>query len=93
MPRRRGKIGKTPKREFIYKEEGQDYAQILRLLGNGRVECNCLDAGKNRICTIGVKLRKVRMNAGDLILVRLKDSCDDIAVVIHKYYPEEAYEL
>ena len=33
------------------------------------------------------------MNAGDLILVSLRDFGDDKADVIHKYYPEEAYEL
>ena len=25
------------KRELLYKEEGQEYAQIIALLGNGRV--------------------------------------------------------
>ena len=32
------------------------------------------------------------MNAGDLILVSLRDP-DDKADIIHKYYPEEAFEL
>ena len=103
MPRGRGKGGKTrkrgknlqhgEKRELIYKEEGQEYGQILRLLGNGRVEVNCCD-GNKRMCTIRGKLRnRVWMNAGDLILVSLRDFGDDKADVIHKYYPEEGYEL
>ena len=33
------------------------------------------------------------MNAGDLILVSLRDFGDDKADIIHKYYPEEAFEL
>ena len=34
------------------------------------------------------------MGAGDLILVSLReDFGDDKGDVIHKYYPEEAYEL
>ena len=33
-----------------YKEEGQEYAQVLRMLGNGRLEAMCFD---------GVKVRRV----------------------------------
>ena len=80
------------KRELLFKEEGQEYAQILRLLGNGRVEANCMD-GVKRNCSIRGKLRnRVWMNAGDLILVSLRD-IGDVADVIHKFYPEEAFEL
>ena len=103
MPRGRGKGGNKRKkgknqvigerRELLYKEEGQEYGQILRLLGSGRVEVNCFDNVK-RLCTIRGKLRhRVWMNAGDLILVSLRDFGDDKADIIHKYYPEEAFEL
>ncbi|CAI5032068.1 CGH_1_HP_G0103040.mRNA.1.CDS.1 [Saccharomyces cerevisiae] len=38
---KKGRRGKNdsdgPKRELIYKEEGQEYAQITKMLGNGRV--------------------------------------------------------
>ena len=82
------------KRELIIKEEGQDYGQILRLLGQGRVEANCFDGGIKRMCTIRGKLRnRVWINAGDIILVSLREFGDDKADVIHKYYPEEAFEL
>ena len=81
------------KRELIIKEEGQKYAQILRMLGQGRVEANCFD-GTKRMCTIRGKLRnRVWVNAGDIILVSLREFGDDKADVIHKYYPEEAFEL
>ena len=81
------------KRELFIKEDGQEYAQILRLLGNGRVEANCFD-GQKRMCTIRGKLRnRVWINAGDIILVSLREFGDDKADVIHKYYPEEAFEL
>ena len=81
------------KRELFYKEEGQEYAQILALLGNGRVQANCFD-GVKRMCTIRGKLRnRVWINAGDIILVSLREFGDEKADVIHKYYPEEAFEL
>jgi hypothetical protein len=48
MPKNKGKGGKNRKRgkneavvgkrELIFKEEGQEYAQVLRMLGNGRCD-------------------------------------------------------
>ena len=46
------------------------------------------------MCTIRGKLRnRVWINAGDIIMVSLREFGDDKADVIHKFYPEEAYEL
>ena len=36
------------KRELEFKEDGQEYAQIMRMLGNGRCEAYCFD-GKTRL--------------------------------------------
>ena len=50
--------------------------------------------GQKRMCTIRGKLRnRVWINNGDVILVSLREFGDDKADVIHKYYPEEAFEL
>ena len=90
------------KRELLIAEESQEYAQVIRLLGSGRVEANCFskdDNGVNRVmkrmCTIRGKMRnRVWINAGDIILASLRDeTAGDKADVIHKYYPEEAFEL
>ena len=93
--RKRGKnMQQGEKRELFLKEEGQDYAQILRLLGQGRVEANCFENNTKRMCTIRGKLRnRVWINAGDIILISLREFGDDKADVIHKFYPEEAFEL
>ena len=45
------------KRELVYKEDGQEYAQVVRMLGNGRLEAQCID-GKKRLCHIRGKMRK-----------------------------------
>ena len=81
------------KRELLFKEEEQEYAQVLRLLGNGRVEAQCFDNVK-RMCTIRGKMRnRVWINPGDIILVALREFGDEKADIFHKYYPEEAFEL
>merc|ERR1712000_458293 len=57
------------KRELTFKEEGQEYAQVLKMLGNGRLEALCSD-GSKRLAHIRGKLRKkVWINQGDIILL------------------------
>merc|ERR1712216_137741 len=77
------------KREVILKEDGQEYAQVLKMLGNGRLEALCVD-NKTRLCHIRGKLRKkVWITPGDIILLGLRDYQDGKADVILKYNPDE----
>ncbi|CAA9998923.1 unnamed protein product [Nesidiocoris tenuis] len=92
--RRRGKNeNETEKRELVFKEDGQEYAQVTKMLGNGRLEAMCFD-GVKRLCHIRGKLRKkVWINQGDIILIGLRDYQDTKADVIQKYTPDEARNL
>lgn len=81
------------KKELIFKEKGQEYAQVLKMLGNGRCESYCFD-GTKRLCHIRGKLRKrVWINIGDIILVSLRDFQDQKCDILQKYTPEEAGNL
>merc|ERR1719498_1206537 len=91
--RRRGKNEGDEKRELIFKEDGQEYGQVLRMLGNGRLEAQCFD-GTKRLCHIRGKMRKkVWVAQGDVVLVSLRDFQDDKADIILKYNPDEARNL
>merc|ERR1712216_978931 len=91
--RRRGKNEGDEKRELVFKEDGQEYAQGLRMLGNGRLEAQCID-GVKRLCHIRGKMRKkVWVNNGDIILLGLRDFQDEKADVILKYLADEARSL
>ncbi|GAA5921059.1 hypothetical protein JCM3775_004073 [Rhodotorula graminis] len=103
MPKNKGKGGKNrrrgknendgDKRELVFKEEGQEYAQVLKMLGNGRVEAMCFD-GEKRLAHIRGKMRKkVWINQGDIVLLSLRDFQDDKADVIQKYSSDEARKL
>jgi len=103
MPKNKGKGGKNRrrgknendlvKRELVFKEDGQEYAQVIKMLGNGRLQANCFD-GRQRLCHIRGKLRKkVWINAGDIILIGLRDYQDDKADVIQKFNSDEARNL
>ena len=103
MPKNKGKGGKNrrrgknenerDKRELVFKEDGQEYAQVAKMLGNGRLEAMCF-GGVKRLCHIRGKLRKkVWINQSDIILVGLRDYQDAKADVILKYSADEARNL
>jgi len=103
MPKNKGKGGKNrrrgkneneaEKRELVFKEDGQEYGQVIKMLGNGRLQAYCFD-GINRLCHIRGKLRKKTwINAGDIILIGLRDYQDKKADVIQKYNADEARNL
>ncbi|CAD6194598.1 unnamed protein product [Caenorhabditis auriculariae] len=87
MPKNKGKGGKNRrrgknendfmKRELDFKDIGQEYGQVSKMLGNGRVQLR----------------KKVWINVGDIILVGLRDYQDDKGDVILKYTPDEARRL
>merc|ERR1719440_2736865 len=81
------------KRELIFKEDGQEYGQVQRMLGNGRCEVMCFDQTK-RLCHIRGKMRKkVWVSQGDIVLVSLRDFQDEKGDIILKYTPDEARNL
>ncbi|BEI85996.1 hypothetical protein CcaverHIS002_0602830 [Cutaneotrichosporon cavernicola] len=103
MPKAKGKGGKNrrrgkndadgDKRELIFKEDGQEYAQVVKMLGNGRLEAKCQD-GETRLGQIRGQMRKkVWITVGDIILLSLREFQDDKADVIHRYTPDEARNL
>ena len=93
MPNTKG--GKKHKRnkkqnDFIektlrLKEEGQEYAQITKCLGNCRFTVMCFD-GKERLATMCGGMRKRRfVNQNDIVLVSLRDWQDEKCDIIDNY--------
>ncbi|XP_041490174.1 eukaryotic translation initiation factor 1A-like [Microtus oregoni] len=65
--KRRGKNeNESGKRELVFQEDGQEYAQVIKMLGNGQLEAICFN-GVRRRCHIRGKLRK-KDNKADVIL-------------------------
>eukprot|EP00929_Paragymnodinium_shiwhaense_P123488 TRINITY_DN973_c0_g1_i1.p1 TRINITY_DN973_c0_g1~~TRINITY_DN973_c0_g1_i1.p1 ORF type:complete len:142 (-),score=63.04 TRINITY_DN973_c0_g1_i1:149-574(-) len=90
---KRAKATEKVKKELEFKEDGQEYGQVMRMLGNGRCEVSCFD-GTKRLCHIRGKMRKkVWVNQGDIVLVSLRDFQDEKGDIIVKYTPEEARNL
>ena len=116
MPQNKGKGGKKKRRgksdaNFVVRElilkDGpcQEYAQVIKLLGNGRLEAKCFKkniangkfvdfSSKNRICLIRGSMRKrIWIASNDLILISLREFDDNKGDVIHKYEENEAKKL
>jgi len=102
MPKNKGKGGKgkrkgkrnknkdQEKREIRFKDVGEEYGQVRKILGNCRVEVYCFD-GKVRLTHVRGKFKKrIWINKDDFVLVGLREYQDDKGDVIHKYTPDEA---
>ena len=83
------------KKELIFKEDGQEYAQVTKVNGNGRFEVMCFD-GKPRLGNIRGNMRKrVWINQGDFILIGLREfeTKDEKCDIMHKYTIDDARAL
>lgn len=70
--------------------DGQVYGIVDKALGNRFFSVNCLD---NVVRRCRVRTKRMRINAGDCIIVALRDFDDDNADIIHKYDAEEVRAL
>lgn len=91
--RKQSAMSEEKRRELPFKEDGQEYCNVIKMLGNGRLEGLCAD-GVTRLCHIRGKMRKrVWIAAGDLVLVGLRDFQKAKCDVIHLYTRPEAVLL
>ena len=103
MPKNKGKGGKNFRkgkndtdettRELLFKQDGQEYAQMNKMLGGGIIEAYCYD-GQTRRCHLRGNInKKIWLNVGDIILVNVRDYQGNTADVIHKYLNNEVKNL
>ena len=91
--RKKGKKPVQEDRELAYKGESEEYAQVIKILGDGRFQCNCTD-GVKRIAHVRGKMRKrVWIANGDIILVSLREFEPDKCDVVEKYREKEVAKL
>ena len=82
---KRGKKDGYETKALRLKEEGQEYAQITKCLGNCRFTVMCFD-GKERMATMCGGMRKRRfVNQNDIVLVSLRDWQDEKCDIIDNY--------
>ncbi len=104
MPKNKGKGGKNWKkgkkgsgeghtRELEYKEPGQEYAQVTKMLGDGRVALQCYDGIQRTGLIRGTMRRRVWIQMGDIVLVGLREFEEAKCDIVHKYTTDEARQL
>lgn len=97
---RRGKKGggeevekvKAPRKE----EDGQEYAQVVKMLGDSRILARLFTSeAPEKTCIIPGKFKKrVWINKDDIILVGTRDEfSDNKCDVLYKYNPKEVRQL
>lgn len=83
--KRNKKQDDTFEKNLRLKEEGQEYAQVIKCLGNCRFNVLCFD-GKERMATMCGTMRKRRfINQDDIVLVSLRDWQDAKCDIIDNY--------
>ena len=86
-------------RNFVEKEEGTEYAQVIKALGSGRFTVQLNLQTKQIIARVrgkfkhGVKKKANFVNVGSIVLVSLRDFQEDVADIIHIYDNSEANKL
>lgn len=92
--RRKGKTdGTVVKRELLFKEDGQEYGKVVKLLGNCNLDLVCADEVKRIGHIRGSMRKKVWLKVGDICLVSLRDFQDGKADIIHVYDSDEVRNL
>ena len=90
---KKGKNQVNEKKQLEVKRDGENYAQVTKVLGNGRFTVMCCD-GKERIGIIRGSMRKrVWVNQLDILLVEPWEFEMGKCSILHKYEYEDFYEL
>ena len=85
-------VNKTPKREMIFRDDGQEYGVVTKILGNSRMMVKFSD-NMEKQCTVRGSMRKREwVNMNDLVLVALRDFGDQHDI-IRRYTEDEVSYL
>lgn len=89
----------TKSKELLVKQEGEEYAEVLKAIGSdARFSCKLYDGNKEVTAKLTGRLikgpHKQRIVTGDLVLLQLDESTSDKKYfVIHKYSSDDKKQL
>lgn len=84
---------KTQKKELEFKDDNQEYAQVIKIEGHGRCRVQCSD-GVTRLAVIrGAMRKKIWIKLNNYVLVALRDFQDSKCDIIGKYSDEDVRNL
>ena len=85
--------GPTVVRPLLLKEDGQEYAVVLKLLGDRRMTIKCYD-GVERLGRIRGNMRKRCWIApGDHVLISMRDFTEKCVDIFHKFNDDEVKRM
>ena len=88
-----GTDGRGEARELIFVEDGQTYAMVESVLGQGRFTLRCMD-GVERLGILRGKMHKRNwVRQGNVVVASLRDYEDNKADIVHVYLHEEVRQL
>lgn len=97
MPKKvkaRKKVSDDTKKPLITKEEGLEYARVLKVFGNGRYQVQCYDNMVRLAHIRGSLRRRAKHILIDVILlVSIRDFQPDKCDIVHIYTDDESKKL
>lgn len=90
--RRRGRGGITAPKELIYKGDGQQYAQIVKSVGNGYMDVMCFEDDRKivrRAHICGRMRKRIWITVGDIVLVNIRNYQESTCDIVLKYTADE----
>jgi translation initiation factor 1A len=78
------------KKIMVYKEADEEYAKVVKMLGNGRLYA-LLGDGTEKLCIIPGKMKKKKMwiKPDDIILITIRSYQESKSDVIYLYPPSQ----
>lgn len=84
-------VNKAPKREILFRDNGQDYGIVTKILGNSRMLVKFPDNTEKQ-CTVRGSMRKREwVNMNDVVLVAFRDFGDQHDIIRRYTEDEVAY--
>jgi len=88
----KGKNSGLKDRELVFKEDHEQYAKVVAMLGDRRVTLILAD-GVEILGIIPGKMKRIRVNLDDVVLVGIRSFQDNKVDVLYLYTPAEVKNL
>ena len=85
--------GPVEKRDLMFREDGQVYAMVTNIFGQGRFELQCSDGTQRMGILRGALHKRAWIRKETLVLASLRDYQDDKADIFHVFNHDEFRQL
>ena len=87
------KAGEPVNKPLLLKEDMQEYAKVIKILGGNVASVTLPDTTQYRAKIAGRIYKRSKIYSDDIVLISRRDFADNIVDIIHKYSPDDIKQL